>query len=354
VEVARLGLLSEKKQLRSFLEKIAVEEINKNHHEVYNALLGLLESDERVYKSSGLDSTETNNQDFDLESFWLSSTLERKIGRILKYLKKEGVDGGDYKLNRILLHGVPGTGKTTLGFYIAQELNLPIRYVRVTDVMSSRLGETMKNISEVFNTPKREVIFIDEFDAFAKTRSDNNDVGELKRIVNSIIQTLDFSAHNKVVIVATNLVDTIDSAILRRFPFKIEVGVLNDADKKDFFMHFIKNGKNTKATLSNLQCGFLFEVFNLLGLDTIDEIKSFVQKAKMEMIIANRKKVTYKDFIDVLLFDGYLVNLKHIKTQNKKLLSKILNEIESVGYSKQEISASLGIHRNTYPNYVSK
>lgn len=357
IDIARLGLTGERQALFSYIEKLAISEINKNHHEVYNALMSLLAETERPSPTSSHVTTASAMREtyhVDVKNIWLTPTIQRRINRILQYFKTVEKEDEDPKLNRILLYGPPGTGKTTLGFYIAEQLKLPTRYVKVTDVISSRLGETMKNISDIFHSPGREVIFIDEFDAFAKTRQDNNDVGELKRIVNSMIQTLDFSAQEKIVIVATNLVDTIDPAILRRFPFKIEIGRLSEEDKKEFFLYVIKNGKNTQATLTDVQWDFLFDVFSLLGLNTVDELRGVVEKAKMEMILANRKKVTYKDFLDVLLFDGYLTDLKSIKTQNEKLLGKLLQEVEGAGYPKTAIASMLGVHRNTYPKYSPK
>lgn len=291
------------------------------------------------------------NFQIDIDNVWLSPLIGKRIGKILDYLKKTN-GGANKNLKRILLYGPPGTGKTTLGFYIAKQLGLPVRYVRVTDMLSSRLGETMKNIADVFQAPGREVIFIDEFDAFAKTRIDSNDVGELKRIVNSIIQTLDFVSSEKVVIVATNLVDSIDPAILRRFPFKIEIGPLAEKEKMSFFTHLIKHGKDKKIRLSQKHWEFLIDVFDLLGLDTIDELRSIAEKAELEMTLADRNEVVYSDFLEVLFSDGYLSELKDVKKKNQKLLSRLLQEIEKLGHPKTQISSVLGIHRNTYPKYA--
>ncbi|HEY1041132.1 MAG TPA: ATP-binding protein [Candidatus Paceibacterota bacterium] len=354
IEIARLGLIGERQELFDLLQKIAVSEINNNRHEVYNSLMKLLaEIEGSPIGTRHVQSASAMKQSYhvDVKKIWLPSSLKKRLDRILEYYRRIEKLQDDQKLNRILLYGPPGTGKTTLGFYIAEQLKLPTRYVKVTDVMSSRLGETMKNIADIFHTPGREVIFIDEFDAFAKTRADNNDVGELKRIVNSIIQTLDFSASNKIVIVATNLIDTIDSAILRRFPFKIEVGALSDSDKKDFLGYLIEHDKSIETKLSKKEWDFIFSVFNLLNLDTVDEIKGVIEKAKMEMILGDRKEITYKDFLEILLFDGYLSSLKNIKSKNEKLLTKLLKEVESMGYPKVVIASVLGIHRNTYPKY---
>lgn len=356
IEAARLGLRGERDALLAFLQELSVLEINKNHHEIYNSIIKLLRDEGHLRPETSSTISRIGERTerllhIDVSNVWLSPLIKKRVGKILEYLKK--TNGGTNKnLKRILLYGPPGTGKTTLGFHIADQLELPVRYVRVTDMLSSRLGETMKNISDVFQAPGREVIFIDEFDAFAKTRIDNNDVGELKRIVNSIIQTLDFVSSEKVVIVATNLVDSIDPAILRRFPFKIEVGALSEKDKENFFFHLVEHGRNKNIKLTKKEWEFLFEVFDLLELDTVDELRGFVEKAELEMTLADRQEITYLDFLEVLFSDGYLTGLKGIKKKDQKTLAALLQEIEKLGYPKTHISSVLGIHRNTYPKYA--
>lgn len=357
IEVARLGLRGDRNILFRFLQELAIKEINKNHHEIYHVINKLLREENLLHPETSsveknIKNIAENTIQVNTSNIWLSPILQKRIGRILEYLKKtNGQANRNFK--RILMFGPPGTGKTTLGFYIASQLKLPIRYVKITDLLSSKLGETMKNMANVFHAPGREIIFIDEFDAFAKSRQDTNEVGELKRIVNSMIQTLDFGSSEKIIIVATNLIDSIDPAILRRFPFKIEVGPLNEKEKKDFFKHLIKHDKEGKAELTNAEWSFLFDVFNMLGLNTIDELLGVAEKAEVEMTLANRKTLTYFDFLEVLFTDGYLSELKQIKKKNKKLLATLLQQFQSLGYSQSYISSTLGIHRNTYPKYVS-
>jgi SpoVK/Ycf46/Vps4 family AAA+-type ATPase len=356
IETAKLGLRGDRNALFNFLQELAVSEINKNHHEMYNSLMKLLRDEGLLYPTTSNAVSEIGDRHersahIDVSNIWLTPLLQKRIGKILEYLKKTN-GGANKNLKRILLYGPPGTGKTTLGFYIAKELELPIRYVKVTEMLSSRLGETMKNIADVFQTQGKEVIFIDEFDAFAKTRVDSNDVGELKRIVNSMIQTLDFVSSEKVIIVATNIVDSIDSALLRRFPFKINVGILNEKEKRDFFTHLLKHNGNKINEVTQKEFDFLFDVMDLLGLNTIDQLKNIVEKAEVEMTLGDRERMTYDDFIEVLFTDGYLSELKSIKKKDEKVLAFLLQEIEKLGYPKTQISSTLGIHRNTYPKYA--
>ncbi len=362
LEAARLGLRGEIDNLKNFLITLSVDEINKNHHEVSNSIMELLKA-EGVIRMSPSNVTSSpvggntvspyNMANYLMdEVVWLAPDVEKRVHKLLEYLRRTN-GSANKNLKRLLLYGPPGTGKTTLGFYVAKELGLPVRYVRVTDLLSSRLGETMKNISDVFQATGKEVIFIDEFDAFAKTRMENsNDVGELKRIVNSIIQTLDFISPDKIVIVATNLIDSIDPAILRRFPFKVEVGKLSEVEKEHFFFHLMEHNKFKLAVkLTDVQRKFLLNIFNLLELDTVDELRSLAEKTEIEMTLASRTTVEYKDFVEVLFSDGYLSHIKQVKKKDEKLLSKFLQEIEKLGYPKTQISSMLKIHRNTYPKY---
>ena len=358
IEASRLGLRGDRNNLFGFLQTLAIDEINSNHHEIHNSIMQLLKEEGFLYpgvssSDTGVKNLSERSFQVDVKNIWLTPLLQKRVGKILEYLKKTN-GNANKNLKRILLYGPPGTGKTTLGFYIANQLELPIRYVRVTEMLSSRLGETMKNISDVFQTPGREVIFIDEFDAFAKTRMDNNDVGELKRIVNSMIQTLDFISSEKVIIVATNLIESIDPAILRRFLSKIEVGPLKENERKDFFIHMVKRGGEKKDNLTKKEWDFLFNIFNLLELDTIDALRGIAEKAEVEMTLDNRKEISYKDFLEVLFIDGYLFQLKSVKKKDKKLLALLLKEIETLGYPKTHISSTLGIHRNTYPKYAGE
>lgn len=103
--------------------------------------------------------------------------------------------------------------------------------LNLSNIVSSRIGETSKNLKSLFDKAAREkaVLFLDEFDHLAKSR-DNNDaeVGEMRRLVNSLIQLLDYFPADALLIAATNHADVLDTALIMRFQVRIEYTMPND------------------------------------------------------------------------------------------------------------------------------
>lgn len=132
--------------------------------------------------------------------------------------------------NKLLMHGPSGCGKTLASYVIAGELNKMMVVVNLGAIVSSKLGETSKNLAKIFRRAAAEdcIIFIDEFDSLGKVRDYSQDHGEMKRVVNTILQPIDYLPQNSIVIAATNQKDMLDDALLRRFDFSIEFGLPNE------------------------------------------------------------------------------------------------------------------------------
>jgi SpoVK/Ycf46/Vps4 family AAA+-type ATPase len=120
---------------------------------------------------------------------------------------------------KILFVGPPGCGKTLCAKIISNELRLPLLYTRFDAIVSSYLGETASNLRKVFDytAAGRWLLLFDEFDAIGKRRDDENEHGELKRVVNSFLQLLDGFDSPSLVVAATNHEEMLDPALWRRF-----------------------------------------------------------------------------------------------------------------------------------------
>ena len=121
--------------------------------------------------------------------------------------------------DRLLLCGPPGCGKTLTAEVIASELGRPLAVVRTDSVVSSFLGETAANLRKVFDfvAASPMVALFDEFDALGKEREDPSEHGELRRVVNAVLQMLDAYEGRSLIIAATNHEGMLDTAIWRRF-----------------------------------------------------------------------------------------------------------------------------------------
>lgn len=155
-------------------------------------------------------------------------------------------------LNATLLYGESGTGKTTFGKYIAYKLGLPFAYLNFAQCISSYLGSTSKNIEKVFDYVAKQkcVLMLDEIDAIGIKRG-KEDVGEMSRIVISLMQAFDLLENDIIVIGATNRKDMIDDALIRRFSTIHQVNTLNKDETIELILKFL-NDLNLKYDNTNI------------------------------------------------------------------------------------------------------
>ncbi len=145
--------------------------------------------------------------------------------------------------NKMLLFGHSGCGKTTTAKAISNSLGKPLIILNLSNIVNSRIGETSQNVKQVFDRAVRDkaVLFLDEFDQLGKARgADDHDVGEMRRLVNSIIQQIDYLPEDVLLICATNHVDIIDSALIRRFQIRIQYEMPTQDELDDFYDNLLQ------------------------------------------------------------------------------------------------------------------
>lgn len=181
--------------------------------------------------------------------------------------------------NKIVMFGPPGTGKTLTAFYIAARLELPLILVRLDSIIHSHLGETGSNVRKIFDYAKATpcVLFLDEFDAIGRTRDNNDEVKEMARVVNTLLQSLDEFEGNSIFIAATNLEEELDQAIWRRFDTKMNYSMPDDAGRNEF-ISLLLDGFELEGELHGAALG-------LLAGCSFADMEQIVLKAKRKAII---------------------------------------------------------------------
>ena len=151
----------------------------------------------------------------------ISKALENRIIRIIhEYRQQHKLKShGLTHRRKVLLIGPPGTGKTMTAKVLAHELHLPLYTIQVDRLVTKFMGETSAKLRQIFDLIQNEVgvYLFDEFDAIGGERSLENDVGEMRRVLNSFLQFIEQDSSDSLVVAATNSPRLLDRALFRRF-----------------------------------------------------------------------------------------------------------------------------------------
>ncbi|MGX7173545.1 AAA family ATPase [Enterococcus ratti] len=206
--------------------QIAAYEAKKNHTTLARDLKKLIDKP-KISRSNVVSLNQKNPMlhmtfpDRKLTDLIVSDEIKERITRILSEyrnknkLRNYGLDNR----RKILIEGPPGTGKTFTASIIAAELDIPLYTIQVDKLVTKFMGETSTKLRQVFESIENNtgVYFFDEFDAIGADRSLDNEVGEMRRILNSFLQFIEQDTSESIIIAATNNQKLLDQALFRRF-----------------------------------------------------------------------------------------------------------------------------------------
>lgn len=197
--------------------------------------------------------------------------------------------------HRVLLYGPPGCGKNLGAERLAWHTGLPLRKVRFDNLLSSYFGETMTNLRRVFDAAHEVpcALFLDECDTLARARTARNDVGEVTRITNALLELLEDYHGDGLVIAATNLDAELDPALFRRFDEVLKIPLPGVAE----IQRMLATTLAPIGIESNLPLAALAgEMDGMSGSDVVHAAQSAAKLA----VLGGRKKVSQADLRQAL------------------------------------------------------
>jgi len=280
-----------------------------------------------------------------LEEVILEGTAQKSIDGFLHEweARDQLLKHNIHPTNKVLLYGLPGTGKTRLAYALANKLDMQLVLVRLDELISSYLGRTGRNIKDIFDLAEREpiIIFLDEIDTIAKHRDDSHELGELKRIVTVLLQNIDNLPEGSIIIGATNHEQLLDSAIWRRFPLKIKFELPDKESRELLYVLYLSVFKNS------VDYKMLAEVSEGFSGSVINDICQHIKRVTI---------LDGKSCIDNLTALQSILHFSNPKASNvkvpKKQTYKIARYLKENGYNLRQLEEITGVAYTTLRDNV--
>jgi len=275
----------------------------------------------------------------------LPKLIDNKIADFINIVNHQSqlLQKGVELSNSLLLYGNPGCGKTTVAKYISEQTGLPLVIARFDAIVSSLLGNTAKNIRKIFEFADNKpcILFLDEFDAIAKARDDQYELGELKRVINSLLQNIDSFAKQNILIAATNHPELLDKAIWRRFNTVIEIGLPQEGEIIELIKTFTKDFE----TEFNTDEKRLDKLAKLFVEKSPSDIRTIINNAKVQTVINNR---------NTLLYEDVLVELFEFNHHGNQTVEKLVEFLNDNGIPQASIAERMNVSIRQIRNYLNK
>lgn len=226
--------------------------------------------------------------DYNPNKFVRQKNVQDVINKVLKEHEKADKlkEHGLTPISKLLFDGKSGVGKTECAKEIAFKMNLPLYSLDLATIFDSHLGATGKKLKKVieFALSHKCVFLLDEFDAIASARNtDKNDVGETKRVVNILLKLLETWNHESILICATNHIESIDSAMIRRFDAHVKFSLPNDDEIKQLINYRFKNFEITDSSKDLLLKAFRDKSHGIIS----NECNSLIKEVVLDDLMIN-------------------------------------------------------------------
>lgn len=311
------GLNNDKRKIINYATRLATQARADGDEEFAKCIMERIES---TYSQSAATADAIRMIPFDIDSkmqmvqvvpedstrteIILSDMVEKQVNDFINIIcHSEELELAGVNVNKtLLLYGAPGCGKTSIAHYISEKTKLPLVVARLDGLVSSLLGSTAKNIRRIFNYASSIpcILFLDEFDAIAKARDDNHELGELKRVINSLLQNIDELPSSCVLVAATNYPELLDKAVWRRFLTKVEVGMPSENNRLKIIVSQLKGFESSFASDSSK----MKALSDLMSNMSPSDMATLFTKVKVNCIIQGTRNIEFEPVLASIYENG--------------------------------------------------